>query len=44
MTCGVGVDSKEIEVNYLIVDTLSPYNIILGRPIANSLGAIISTK
>lgn len=29
-TCGKGMDSKVIDVNYLIMDTLSPYNIILG--------------
>lgn len=33
----------EIEVNYLIVVSLSPYNIIMGRPTINVLGEIIST-
>lgn len=43
-TCNVGSDSKEVEVNYLIIDALSPYNIILGRPTTNSFRAIISTE
>lgn len=32
-----------IDVNYLIVDTLSPYNIILERPTINALGEVISS-
>lgn len=31
-TCGEGTTTKAVEVNYLIVDALSPYNTILGRP------------
>lgn len=29
-TCGVGINAEEIDLIYLIVDALSPYNIILG--------------
>lgn len=40
-TCNIGSNPKEIEVNYLVVDVLSPYNIIIGRPTINLLGIII---
>lgn len=42
-TCGEGADGKEIDVIYLFVDALSPYNIILGWPNINSLGVLVST-
>lgn len=42
-TCGKGLDAKVIDVGYLITDTLSPYNLILGWPTINALGEIIST-
>lgn len=35
--------TKMIEVKYLVVDTLSPYNAILGRPILKLLGMILYT-
>lgn len=41
MKCGMRLDSKAIEVNYLIVDVLSPYNVIICRLTINSLGEII---
>lgn len=41
--CEEGVDAKEIEVCYLLMDVVFPYNIILDRPTINVLGAIIST-
>lgn len=44
ITYSVRDDSKEIKFNYLIMDTLSPYNAILGKPPMYSLWAIISTK
>lgn len=43
-TCGERVNAKAIEVNYLIVDALSPCNIILGYPTINALRAVISTR
>lgn len=36
-TSSVGENSKAIEVNYPIVDPLSPYNVILGRLTINLL-------
>lgn len=44
ITCDVGVNSKAIKVNYLIVDAISPYNLIPGKSSNNLLGAIISIK
>lgn len=43
-TCGQGHDVKTINVNYLILNTMSPYNIILRHPVINALGAIVSTR
>lgn len=34
---------KVIDVSYFIVDTLSPYNIIMGILSINNLGAVVST-
>lgn len=42
-TYGEGDDAKTINVNYLNMDTRSPYNIILGHPAINALGEIVST-
>lgn len=39
-TCGEGTNSKAIEVSYLIVYALSPYNVFLGQPIINELGSL----
>lgn len=41
---GEGTNGKEFEVNYLIVDAFSPYNIILVRLAINSFEDVISTK
>lgn len=41
---GVALESMVIKVNYLIVDVLSPYNVILGRSVINALWAVISTQ
>lgn len=41
-TYGEGTDAREINVYYLIVNAISPYNIILGRPTINTLRAVIS--
>lgn len=43
MNRNVGLDCKMIEANYIILDTLSPYNIILDRPAINALGKMVST-
>lgn len=42
-TYGEGISTKAIKVNNLIIDAMSPYNIISGCPITNALGALIST-
>lgn len=43
-TCGEVVDAKIIDVSFHIVDAMSPFNIILGRPTIDSLGVVISTQ
>lgn len=43
-TCGEEVDAKTIDVKYLIINIVSPYNIILGRPTINILWAVMSTQ
>lgn len=43
MNRNVGLDCKTIEANYIIFDTLLPYNIILDRPAINVLGTMVST-
>ncbi|XP_072066796.1 uncharacterized protein [Arachis hypogaea] len=35
--------SKTYDIQYLVVDCFSPYNLILGRPFLNKFGAIVST-
>jgi len=35
--------SKTIKISYLIVDATTSYNVLLGRPSLNVLGAIVST-
>lgn len=42
-TCSEGLITKNICVNYLIVDALFLYNIILGRSIINALEEIVCT-
>lgn len=41
---GEGEDTKDIDVSYLNVNALFPYNIILGFQVINALGAVISTR
>ncbi|XP_072077926.1 uncharacterized protein [Arachis hypogaea] len=43
MTMGDTPLSRTIDVQYLIVDCPSPYNIILGRPALNIFRAVVST-
>ncbi|XP_016192948.1 uncharacterized protein LOC107633865 [Arachis ipaensis] len=42
-TLGEPPNSKTLDIQFLVVDCVSPYNIILGRPSLNSFGAIVST-
>ncbi|XP_057746232.1 uncharacterized protein LOC130965490 [Arachis stenosperma] len=35
--------SKTYDIQYLVVDCFSPYDLILGRPFLNKFGAIVST-
>ena len=39
-----GASSRTTSIRYLIVNTLSAYNILLGRPSLNRLGAVPSTR
>lgn len=39
-----GDDTKTINVNYVIVDIMLPYNIILECTTINILGAVVSTR
>lgn len=41
-TCSEGADANTIDVEYLIIDTVSPYNIILGCLTINALWEVIS--
>lgn len=41
--CGEGAKAKDIDLNFLIMDALSPYNIILGWPSINVFVSVIST-
>lgn len=43
ITCGSEVCVKTVKVKYLVMDLLSPYNAILGRPAFNLLRAVMST-
>ncbi|XP_016192779.1 uncharacterized protein LOC107633689 [Arachis ipaensis] len=42
-TLGEFPNSKTLDIQFLVVDCVSPYNIILGRPSLNSFGVIVST-
>jgi hypothetical protein len=43
-TFGSGSNAKTIRVRYLVINSPSSYNIIIGRPSFNLLGAFLSTK
>ncbi|XP_057723345.1 uncharacterized protein LOC130939242 [Arachis stenosperma] len=43
MTLGEFPNSKILDIHFLVVDCISPYNVILGRLSLNSFGAIVST-
>jgi len=36
--------AKTIVIRYVVVNTSSAYNLLLGRPLLNNLGAVASTK
>ncbi|XP_020202426.1 uncharacterized protein LOC109788172 [Cajanus cajan] len=40
---GTAQNSKRVLVKYLLVDVVTSYNILIGRPTLNQLGAIVST-
>ena len=40
---GVGTSAKKLKIRFLVVKCTSPYNVIIGRPSINKLGAIISS-
>jgi len=40
---GTGMVTRTVKIRYLIVDAHTSYNILLGRPSLNTLGAIVST-
>ncbi|XP_016164607.1 uncharacterized protein LOC107607142 [Arachis ipaensis] len=42
-TFGEPPHTKTLDIQFLVVDCPSPYNIILGRPSLNTFGAIVST-
>jgi len=42
-TFGEGRQTKTIPIRYLVVEAHTSYNILLGRPSINALGAIVST-
>ena len=38
-----GVQTKTIPIRFLVVDALTSYNVLLGQPSLNTLGAVVST-
>jgi len=42
-TFGERDEAKTIRIRYMVVNTHSSYNILLGRPIINKLGAVVSS-
>ena len=41
---GAGKQAKVIKIRYLVVNAPNSYNIVIGRPSFNQLGALLSTK
>ncbi|XP_057423552.1 uncharacterized protein LOC130717361 [Lotus japonicus] len=41
---GEGKNEKAFAIKFLVVQCTSPYNVLIGRPSLNKLGAIISTR
>jgi len=44
ITFSDGTSSRTISIGYLVVNVLSAYNILLGRPSLNRLGAVALTR
>ena len=42
-TFGDGSEIKTISIRYMVVNTPSSYNILLGRPAINMLGEVVSS-
>ena len=42
-TFGTGDLTKTIPIRYIVVDAHSAYNVLLGRPTLNRLGAVVSS-
>ena len=42
LTLGARPRTKTVKVDFLVVDCFLAYNVILGRPILNKIGAIVS--
>nr|KYP44235.1 hypothetical protein KK1_034300 [Cajanus cajan] len=43
-TFGQGSQMKTVTIRYLVVNAQSSYNILIGRPTLNKLGAVVSTS
>jgi len=43
-TFSYGTSSRTISIRYLVVNATSSYNMLLGRPALNKLGAVASTR
>lgn len=43
ITFGSGYNAKSVNVRYLIINVVSPYNIIIDKPSFNALEAMLST-
>jgi len=39
-----GTSARTINIKYIVVNVVSPYNFLLGRPSLNRLGAVASTR
>ncbi|CAK8539728.1 unnamed protein product [Lathyrus sativus] len=42
-TIGKGENAKMMKVRYLVIDSWSVYNVVIGMPVVAELGAVIST-
>jgi len=44
MTFSYGTSARKINIRYIVVNSSSTYNLLLGRPSLNRLGAVSSTR
>ncbi|GAV68074.1 hypothetical protein CFOL_v3_11577, partial [Cephalotus follicularis] len=44
VVAGTAPRQTQVQMTFLVVDTPSPYNVIIGRPILNLMEAIVSTR